>query len=163
MTSTVALKRAIKARLEAELPARLEALALSETPVVYEYLDYEPDQRAVANSPQVWVTVRRQAAGGPAAFGGTNALHTRVRRVEIGVTSAGNDLREAEDLLYGLADTIQALMLERATITALAGYAREVKWVETQFGTRLSVTGTDLFRVALLSFDADRWGALGAD
>jgi hypothetical protein len=156
-TSTVLLRNAMIAALQANLPPLAAAQNLA--PVV-EFLPYEPGLLLPNKAPQVWLTVSESRPQGPAAAGGGNAVTTRARRVLIGVTSAGPDQQRAETELYAYADLIQALVFGDQTA---AGQGTRVIWLGTAYGRNMSGNATALFKPAVLTFDVQRWSALGSD
>lgn len=156
-TSTPSLVTGVVNQLKARLPALVAAEGL---PPVMEFLNYDPGLLQPGRSPQVFVDLSEVRPGGPAQFGGTNASWTRLRRVLIGVTCAGEDAGVAASRLYTFTDLILKAMTQ--DLTAM-GEGHNVRWMGTAYGPNMAGNGVALFRLAMLTFEITRWGTLGED
>lgn len=156
-TSTQTLAAAVVARLEGALPARLTAAGL---PALTELLAYQPALPNPSHAPQLWVAVSQVRAAGPGAFGATNAMSTRTRVLQVGITAAGADAALAESRLLGYVDLlIEVLTGDRTALWS----AHNLRFLRADFSANLAGTATSLFREAVLTIEADRWSADGED
>jgi hypothetical protein len=156
-TSTVTLARALRARLEAELPARVEAVGL---PPVREFLSHDPARPQPTAAPQVWVVVTSARPVSPAGFGGANAQHTRSRELQVGISCAGEDADVAQERLYAYVDLVLEALLGDPSV---GGAAADLRWTGEEYTPNQAHGTTALFKIGTLAFSATRWTTLGVD